>query len=87
MLTEEKKKREEAEKEKQELESRLAAYEEERMRQAATLEETLQKTQDLEKKALVCIQPGLHTLSVPVSCSSPVSHLLVLVRSTWIVLP
>ena len=53
MLSEEKKRREAAENEKQELQDRLKAFEEERERQAKQLEETLSKTQELEQKAAV----------------------------------
>lgn len=52
-LTEEKKKREAAEQEKQELQDRLKQYEVEREKQAAQLEETLRQTQELEIKAKV----------------------------------
>ena len=52
-MSEEKKRREAAENEKQELQDRLKAFEEERERQAKQLEETLSKTQELEQKAAV----------------------------------
>ena len=57
LLSEEKKRREAAENEKQELQDRLKAFEEERERQAKQLEETLSKTQELEQKAAVSAVP------------------------------
>ena len=71
VLTEEKKRREEAEKEKQELQDRLKQYEEERERQASQLEETLQKSQELERKAQVrnrCRQSIHDTPAVSQTC-------------------
>ena len=53
LLTEEKKKREAAELERQELQDRLKQFEQEREKQAAQLEETLRQTQELEQKAQV----------------------------------
>jgi len=57
LLTEEKKRREEAENEKQALQDRLLQIEEDRQRQAAQLEETLAKTQEMELKAKVASVP------------------------------
>lgn len=67
-MTEEKKKREAAEQEKQELQDRLKAFELERERQAEQLEETRKQTQELEEKAKVHHQlSSLLHLSLPTS--------------------
>ena len=69
-MSEEKKRREAAENEKQELQDRLKAFEEERERQAKQLEETLSKTQELEQKAAVSgvlFQNGSHLMGIAVS--------------------
>lgn len=72
-MTEEKKKREAAEQEKQELQDRLKAFELERERQAEQLEETRKQTQELEEKAKVHHQLSslLHLSPLPLQIIPP----------------